>query len=99
MTGYRILNSLGRFIKVHKDPNHIFSNNKIFYKDCDASYIGQTKIQLKTRIKEHSSNIKLNSSKHSVISEHILQFSHTFIGIILKFLIPNKIFIRGQCRK
>jgi len=33
---------------------------------------------LKTRIEEHSSNIKLNSSNHSVISEHILQFSHNF---------------------
>jgi len=59
-----------------------FSNNnvvyKIFYKDCDASYVCQTKRQLKTRIrKEHSNNIKLNSSKHFVISEHILQFLHS----------------------
>jgi len=52
--------------------------NKISCKEYDASYVSRTKRQLKTRIKEHSSNIKLNSSKHSVISEHILQFSHIF---------------------
>jgi len=41
-------------------------------------YIGQTKRQLKTRIKEHSNNIKSISSKHSVVTEHTLEFGHTF---------------------
>jgi len=54
--GYRVLNSLGKFIKVHKDSNNFFSNNNVVYKiscrDCNASYVGQTKRQLKTRIKE-----------------------------------------------
>jgi len=48
--------------------------------------VGQTKRQLKTRIKGHSNNIKLNSFKHSIISEHILQFSHNFYRDNVKIL-------------
>jgi len=33
---------------------------------------------LKTRIREHKNNIKLNQSKHSVILEHIIKFNHSF---------------------
>jgi len=76
------LNGLGKFIKVHKDTNDLSSNSNIVYKisckDCNASYVGQTKRQLKTRTKEHSNNIKSDTSKHSVITEHILKYSHTF---------------------
>jgi len=82
ITGYRILNNLGKYIKVHKDINHTLTNNNVVYKihcnDCNASYVGQTKRQLKTRIKEHYNNIKLPSSKPSVITEHIIKCSHSF---------------------
>jgi len=33
---------------------------------------------LRTRVKEHRNNIKLDASKHSVISEHMLSCNHTF---------------------
>jgi len=60
ITGYRTLNSLGKFIKIHKDTNELLTDNnvvyKISYKDCNASYVGQTKRQLKTRIKEYKNN-------------------------------------------
>jgi len=82
ITGYQVLNSLEKFIKVHKDTNNLFSNNNVVYKilckACNASYVDQTKRQLKTRIKKHSNNIKSDTSKHSVITEHILKYSHTF---------------------
>jgi len=89
ITGYKVLNKLGRFIKAHKDRNQFSSNNnvvyKISYKDCDASYVGhvkivtgQTKRQLKTRLKEYTNNIKWHSTKHSVVSEHILNLGHEF---------------------
>jgi len=88
--GYRLLNNLGRFIKVHKDTNNLFLNNNVVYKiickGCNASYVGQTKRQLQTRIKEHRNNIKLDSSKHSVITEHILKYSHTFDWDNIKIL-------------
>jgi len=46
--------------------------------DCDASYVGQTGRQLGTRMNKYKANIKLDPSKHSVISEHILEFDHSF---------------------
>jgi len=88
--GYRVLNNLGRFIKVHKDTNDLLTNNNVVYKisckNCNASYIGKTKRQLKTRIKEHSNNSKLLSSKSSVITKHILEYSHSFDWENIKIL-------------
>jgi len=82
ITGYRVLNNLGKYIKVHKDVNNLQSNNNAVYKisckNCSASYVGQTKRQIKTRIAEHRNNIKSVSSKHSVITEHMLEFDHKF---------------------
>jgi len=73
--GYRCLNKLNKLIKTHKDRNQPSANNNVIYKiscrDCDASYVGQTKRQLKTRLREHRNNIKLDQAKRSVITEHI----------------------------
>jgi len=80
--GYRVLNNLGKHIKAHKDTNELLTNSNVVYKiccnDCNASYVGQTKRQVKTRIKEHKNNSKLISSKPSVITEHIREHSHSF---------------------
>lgn len=46
--------------------------------DCDASYVRQTGRQLDTRMKKHRANVKLDPSKHSVVSNHILEFNHSF---------------------
>jgi len=51
---------------------------KISCKDCDATYVGQTKRQLKTRLREHKNNIRQDHSKHSIVSEHIINFNHAF---------------------
>jgi len=79
--GYRVLNKLNKFIKTHKDPNQPSGSNNVVYKihcmDCDATYVGQTKRQLKTRLKEHMNNIK-STSTLSVISEHRLNNNHEF---------------------
>jgi len=42
------------------------------------SYVGQTKKQLRTRIKEHYNNIKSDKLKHSVILKHMLNCNHSF---------------------
>jgi len=78
--GYRILNNLGGFIKAHKDKNDYFNNvvYKIFCNECNASYVGQTKRQLKTRTREHVNNSKSIFAKPSVITEHMREFSHSF---------------------
>jgi len=108
--GYRILNKLTGYIKRHKDINKHDRNNNIVYKilcnDCNASYVGQTKRQLKTRINEHQKNIKFDESKHSVITKHILEENHTFdwqnVKIMdhetnyFKRMISEMIFIKTQ---
>jgi len=71
--GYRCLNKMNRIIKIHKDQiEHDYKNNivyKIYCQNCDASYVGQTKRQLKTRIKEHyNNNIRLDKSRHTVVT-------------------------------
>jgi len=45
--------------------------------NCDASYVGQTKRKLKTRLKEYVKNIRLDPQKHSVISDHIAEHDHS----------------------
>lgn len=82
LVGYRCMNKLNKIIRTHKDTNEHTQNSNVVYKiccnECDATYVGQTKRQLKTRIKEHMNNIKMNSNKHSVISEHRIKDKHTF---------------------
>jgi len=59
---------------------------KILCNNCDASYVGQTKRQLKTRINEHVKNIKIEESKHSVISKHMLENNQSFDWQNIKIL-------------
>lgn len=51
---------------------------KIDCLNCEASYVGQTKRQLKTRIHEHKSDINKKNGSPSVISEHRLVKRHEF---------------------
>jgi len=82
LIGYRCLNKLNQFIKVHKDIDPPLNRNNVIYKisckNCEATYVGQTKRQLRTRVREHRNNIKQDQSKLSVISEHIMNHNHTF---------------------
>jgi len=65
------------------------SHSNVVYKlrcaQCEASYIGQTRRLLKTRIDEHRSHIRRNTNQNSVITEHRLEFSHDFDWIMSKF--------------
>jgi len=76
------VNKLWEFIKVHKDPlaNNMKSNvvYKICCKDYDASYVGQTGRQLRTRIAEHRNYIRWNTTTQSVITDHRLQEGHEY---------------------
>ena len=64
---------------MHKDKKVISGNNNVIYKiqcnNCDIFYVGQTKRKFNTRINEHIKNIKLDSSRYSVITE---QYNHNF---------------------
>jgi len=73
---------LGRVIKAQKDPLPIKCNKNVVYKlsckDCDATYVGQTKRKLNTRVTEHKNDINKKTGKHSVITEHRLDKNHEF---------------------
>ena len=76
------LNKLDQFIRAQKDclPNNKKKNvvYKIRCNDCDASYVGQTRRLLKTRISEHRNDIRKSTGNPSVISEHRMLHSHDF---------------------
>jgi len=76
---FSCIDKLNKFIKVQKDilptlsrPNVV---DKINCLNCDASYVGQTKRILSTRIGEH---IRRNFTQSSVITDHRLLFTHEF---------------------
>jgi len=75
------MNTLNNVIKRHKDNNSLDANNSVIYriqcKDCDASYVSQTKRQLRLELK-HKKNINQDITKHSVVTNHMLEFEHSF---------------------
>jgi len=76
-----VLINLIKLLKYKKIEQNTQNNNIVYRincKNCYATYVGQTKRQLKTRVKEHCNNIKLDKSRHSVISEHILNYNYRF---------------------
>ncbi|KYM94067.1 hypothetical protein ALC62_15328, partial [Cyphomyrmex costatus] len=76
------LNKLSCFIHSHKDHVSNMKRRNLVYKinckDCNASYVGQTKRTLKTRITEHKNDIRKSNGNFSVISEHRLNLNHEF---------------------
>ena len=81
-TIYRLPKKLDTVIKCGKDVLTSDCTTNVVYKincnNCSASYIGQTKRHLNTRVKEHCNNIKLHHTSHSVVSKHRSGFDHNF---------------------
>lgn len=77
---YTIQNKL-HFIKKHKDKIDYNTQCNIVYKipcgECDATYVGQSKRQLNTRVVEHRNSVRRGTS-NSVISEHSFHSGHEF---------------------
>ena len=51
--------------------------------NCEKKYIGQTKIKIKTRFKEHLAHYKNKQSEKSAIAKHALSTGHCFSKISL----------------
>ena len=55
-------------------------NTEVVYKieciDCNISYIGETKKQLKDRVKQHEAAVR-NKTNLSVVCHHVAQNNHT----------------------
>ncbi|XP_077277703.1 uncharacterized protein LOC143905912 [Temnothorax americanus] len=79
---YTIPKKLNSVIKRGKDRLTMSKETNVVYQidcvNCEASYIGQTKRHLETRIKEHFNDIKKHCSNHSVVSKHRSQNNHDF---------------------
>jgi hypothetical protein len=79
---YTVPKKMDCIIKRGKDRLKTVKRTHVVYKidclNCDATYIGQTKRHLETRIKEHQADIKKHASNHSVISKHRLSHHHDF---------------------
>ncbi|EZA52135.1 hypothetical protein X777_09144, partial [Ooceraea biroi] len=79
---YKCMNALSKFIIVKKDPMDRMTHCNVVYKisscDCEASYVGQTKRRLRTRISEHRKDINKKSGSPSVISKHRLELGYDF---------------------
>jgi len=77
---YSIFNTLKRYVKRGKDGLDVLSHHDVVYKikcnNCGATYIGQTKRQLGTRIHEHIKDINKKSGSLSVIWNHRLDNDH-----------------------
>ena len=69
-------------MKRGKDKLEHVHNQNVVYRisceNCDVSYVGQTKRQLKTRLHEHVSVININSISPSVISNYRMEENHNF---------------------
>jgi len=69
---FSITNILKSFIKRGKDKLELLSNQNVVYKisydDCEASYVGQTKRKLSTRIREHISYINKKTGSPSFLT-------------------------------
>jgi len=79
---FTIPNTLNTFIKTGKDRLKGLSSCDVVYKinckDCDVSYVGQTKRRLITRIREHMNDINKKNGALSVISTHRIENNHEF---------------------
>jgi len=84
------LNKLNTIIKAQKDLLPYYCNKNVVYKiscnNCNATYIGQTKRKLNTRINEHRNQINSKSSNNTVITEHRLCLNHDFDWTNVKIL-------------
>lgn len=73
-------NSLGRYVRALKDPLSRQTNTDVIYRidctNCNASYVGQTGRQLRTRIKEHQQGNQNNAN--TVIGDHRTVNGHEF---------------------
>lgn len=75
-------NKLNKIIKTGKDQLEHMKQNEVVYKitcqDCDATYIGQTKRKLGTRVGKHRADIRKRSGSPSVILNHRIKKQHEF---------------------
>ena len=70
----------------------------ILYNDCDNEYIGQTKHQFGTRLKEHQKAVFFcKNEKNSALSEHTCLTNHTIGWDNSKIITTNRRYHQRLC--
>ncbi|XP_024887386.1 uncharacterized protein LOC112464565, partial [Temnothorax curvispinosus] len=97
---YTVSKKLDRIINSGKDRLASVKRTELVYEinclNCEACYIGQTKRNLETRIKEHRADIKKHPSNHSVVSKHKTSWNHNFNWSRTKVLHSEKHFKKRE---
>jgi len=95
---HSILNTLKKYIKGEKDKLEIWYQQDVVYKitckDCEATYIGQTKRQLGTRLQEHVKDINKKSGTLSVISNHHIENNHVMNWSEVKIVDKKRLYTK-----
>ena len=102
----RILNSLNVKVaqKFFQTLGHIFAkpkdpvtNEQRTDADCDNEYIGQTKRQFGTRLKEHQKAVFLCKKENSALWEHTCLTNHTIGWDNSKIITTNRCYHQRLC--
>lgn len=101
---YKIPKILKNIINTSKDKIKKLSHCDIVYKincsGCKASYVEQTKRQLRTRVKEHIVDIRKKSRNLSIVFCHRLETDHEFnwenVQILDRALLQQKAYFRDN---
>ena len=77
---FKPLRTIRHFIPQPKDPIQEKETYGVIYqvpcKNCEESYIGQTKRNINTRLKEHRTAVKKGRIQKSALSEHVMNKVH-----------------------
>ena len=65
--------------------------------DCNQEYIGQTKRQFGTRLKEHQKAVSLSKRDNSALSEHTCQTNHSIAWGNSKIITTNRRYHQRRC--
>ena len=65
--------------------------------DCNQEYIGQTKRQFETRLKEHQKAVSLSKKDNSALSEHTCQTNQTIAWDNSKIITTNRRYHQRRC--
>jgi len=78
LKSFRCLNKLNYFVKEPKDKTEFISKNNVVYKIVKLWYFLRRAETTQTGMIEYVNNMKLDSSRHSIITEHILKLNYSF---------------------
>ena len=76
----KLIQTIGQYLPSPKDHITTEEITCIVYevpcKDCDLVYVGQTKRNLNSRLKEHQRAIKQQKPENSALYEHVILYDH-----------------------